>query len=152
MFDVYPVTTSHAAACGPASLKMLLDYYGGDVSLDDLIAECNVNLVGCTGKTLLHVGRAHCLDMKAFRMDADELIRQDRPAIVHWRHTHWCVCCGTNEKGNVVICNPSRGRYGIDPGSFAALYSGVAIFNGSPMDATQDYFGEHEPEPEYFDD
>ncbi len=65
-------------------------------------------------------------------MSADELIRQDRPAVIWWRYGHWCVFCGQDDQGRVVICNPDRGRYGIDPGSFASLYSGVALFNGEP--------------------
>lgn len=140
MYDVTPVTTGLSTACGAACMRMLLLYYGTDVDLDTLIDELNVRLIGCSGADLMRVGRAHGLDMTAWRMDADELIRQDRPAIVHWRYQHWVVFCGTDGSGNVVIANPSRGRYGIDAESFATLYSGVALFDGEPVDG-----GEPEP-------
>ena len=143
MFDVIPVTTDKTTACGPASLKMLLSYYGVDAPLETLIEECGANVYGCTGKDVCRVGRAHGLDMTAWNMDAAEVARQDRPAIIWWRHEHFCVCCGKNDKGDVVICNPSRGRYGIDAGSFASLYSGVAFFNGEPADLP-----EPDPEPD----
>lgn len=152
MFDVDIVTSKGDTDCGPACLKMLLGYYGVDVSLDDLIAECGVQISGCSGRDLLRVGRAHGLDMEAFRMDPDELIRQDRPAIVWWSYTHWVVMCGLDDHGNVIIANPSRGRFGIDQESFSKLYSGVAVFNGNPDELSNDFFGENEPEPEYFDD
>lgn len=133
MYDVPIVTTEHSAACGPACLKMLLGYYGTEVSMETLIQECNVRIGGCTGADLLRVGRDHGLDMTAWKMDAEEVIRQDRPSIIWWKYMHWCVCAGM-ENGDVVICNPSLGRYPIDAGSFKALYTGIAIFNGTPED------------------
>ena len=132
MYDVKLITSKADMDCGPASLAMLLDYYGTEVPLDDLIEECHVRIGGCTGKDLLQVGRAHGLDMTSWKMDADELIRQDRPGIVWWTYDHWLVMCGMNDKGDVVIANPSRGRYAIDTESFSKLYTGICLFNGEP--------------------
>lgn len=134
MYDVKPVNDRRSTVCGPVSLKMLLSYYNIDADLDTLIEECNIRVDGCTAADLLRVGRAHGLDqMVAFKMEAAELVRQDRPAIIWWRYHHFCVFCGTNDAGDVVICNPSSARYAIDFGTFAALYSGVALFNGEPV-------------------
>ena len=133
MFDVTPVTSPRQTDCGPTCLKMLLAYYGQDVPLDTLIKECGVTVSGCTGGDLMRVGRAHGLtSMVAYRMSADELIQQDRPAIIHWRFCHWCVFCGQDARGRVVICNPDRGRFGMGRSDFERLYSGVALFNGEP--------------------
>lgn len=132
MYDVTLVTSKTAVDCGPACMKMLLGYYGTDVPLDELIEECNTRIGGCTGKDMLRVGRNHGLDMTAFKMDASELIRQDRPGICWWCYNHWIVMCGMDDNGNVVIANPSRGRYGIDAESFSKLYTGIALFNGNP--------------------
>ena len=134
MYDVISVTSERPTDCGATCMKMLLAYYGQDVPLEQLIEECNTRLIGCTGKDLMDCGKSHDLDMLAFKMDADELIKQDRPAIIHWLHTHWCVFCGRDEAGNVVICNPDRGRYPLDTGTFKAMYSGIALFNGDPVD------------------
>lgn len=134
MFDVLPVTSEKELDCGPTCLKMLLSYYGEDVNLEDLIEECNTRFIGCSAKDLMRVGKAHGLDMKAYQMDAEETIRQDRPSIVWWKYSHWCVCCGMDEAGNVVICNPDRGRYRMSQGIFKSFYSGVALFNGEPSD------------------
>ena len=135
MFDVIPVTTDKMIACGPASLKMLLAYYGIDVPLETLIEECNTRIVGCTASDIMRVARAHGLtDIVCYQMDGDEVIRQDRPAIIWWRYTHFCVSCGRDDHGNAVICNPGRGRYPLDEESFCSFYSRVAIFNGEPHD------------------
>lgn len=141
MYDVKPITSPKPLDCGPTCLKMLLDYYGIDVPLEQLTEECNVTVTGCTGADLARVGRLHGLSMQPFSIDADELVRQDRPAIVNWRYNHWCVFAGRDGDGRVAICNPDRGRYRMSEGTFAALFTGlddhpgqgVAIFAGEPF-------------------
>lgn len=133
MFDVTPYTTDRETACGPTCLQMLLDYYGITVDQQTLIDECDVDVSGCSGADLLRVGRLHGLeDIRAYSMDAAELIQQDRPAIVWWKYSHWIVFAGRTDAGDIMICNPSSGRYPIDAGTFSALYSGVSLWNGEP--------------------
>lgn len=140
MYDVKPVTSAKQLDCGPTCLKMLLGWYGIDVPLDTLTEECGVGLTGCTGADLLRVGRAHGLDMTAWKMDAEEVARQDRPSIVWWKWNHFCVCCGMTEDGKVMVANPDRGRYRMTMETFNALYSGVALFDGEPFDVGSDAF------------
>lgn len=142
MFDVKPITSPKELDCGPTCLQMLLAYYGVEVDLDTLIEECRLGVVGCSAADLMRTGRLHGLDMQTFSIDPEELARQDRPCIVWWKYHHWCVCCGTDERGKVVVCNPDRGRFGMDPETFSKLATGleenpgqvVAIFNGEPAD------------------
>lgn len=134
MFDVIPVTSPKPTDCGATCMKMLLAYYGQDIDLNTLIRECNTRLIGCTGKDLLRVGRDHGLDMVAYKMDAEELVRQDRPAIVWWRYNHWVLFAGCDDEGKVVICNPDKGRYRMSFGTFKSFYTEVSIWNGEPHD------------------
>lgn len=157
MYDVKPVTTPHATACGPACLKMLLRYYGQDVDLDTLIRECGVTINGCSAADLIRVGRAHGLDnIHAYRITTlDSLLKQDRPGILWWEYTHFVVFCGLDDNGEPVICNPSSGRYPINAATLTRKFTdGIAICNGRPQNTidTEDYFGEHTPEPDYFDE
>lgn len=141
MFDVTLVTSIKQGACGPTCLRMMLLYYGIDVPLEQLTEECNVTVAGCTGADLLRVGRLHGLDMRSYSIDADELVLQDRPAIVNWKYGHWLVFAGRDDDGNVVVCNPSRGRYRMPKGLFKTYFTGlddhpgqgVAIFAGEPF-------------------
>lgn len=134
MFDVLPVTSPNPTDCGATCMKMLLAYYGVDVPPDDLIKECNTRIIGCTAKDLLRVGRAHGLDMKAFKMDPEELVRQDRPSIIWWKYSHFVVLCGQDDEGKVVICNPDLGRYRMSFATFASFFTEICLFNGEPSD------------------
>ena len=151
MFETEFVSQRRETCCGPASLKMLLGYYGVDVAFDALIEECHVSVDGCTAGDLLRVGKAHGLDMHAYSTSAEDVLRQDRPAILHWRGNHFLVYGGLNEQDEPVLYNPGRGVYAIDRGTFATLFSGIVLSSGRPADLPpEDYFGEHEPEPDYF--
>ena len=134
MFDVLPVTSPNPTDCGATCMKMILAYYGQDVPLDELIRECNTRIIGCTAKDLLRVGRAHGLDMKAFKMDAEELVRQDRPSIIWWKYSHFVVLCGQDDEGKVVICNSDLGRYRMSFATFASFFTEICLFNGEPHD------------------
>lgn len=132
MFDVKPITSKVEVDCGATCLQMLLDFYGISVDLKTLTKDCETNFTGCTAGGVKRAGEKHGLEIKAYNMSAEELIKQDRPAIIHWRANHFCVFCGVNEEGKVVICNPDRGRYGLPRKFFESFYCGVALFNGNP--------------------
>lgn len=139
MFDIKLTTVKHQTACGPASLKMLLDYYGIDVPLETLIDECGVSVNGCSMPTLKRVGIAHGLsDLSIWQEDPEDVLKQDRPGIVWWRYGHFLVFGGLNDKGEPVLFNSMRGRYAIDSGTFAVLATGVkdgtcvVLTNGEP--------------------
>ena len=152
MFEIPFTSQTRTTTCGPACLKMLLDYYGHDVAMDTLVEECHVSVDGCTATDLLRVGRANGLpSMAAYRTDAASVLRQDRPAILYWRGNHFLVYGGLNDKNEPVLYNPGRGRYAIDAESFSKLYSGIILSNGIPTDIPpEDYFGEHVVIPDYF--
>ena len=134
MYDVTPITSEHPTDCGATCLKMLLDYYGIDVSLDQLIIECNTRLIGCTAADVLRAGRLHGVEMHAYTTDLDGILKVDRPAIIWWKRKHFCVLCGVDEGGNIVIINPDRGRYRMSKSLFKCWYSGIALFIGEPVD------------------
>lgn len=143
MFDVVPVTSQKNLDCGATCLKMLLDYYGIPVELDALISECNVGLRGCTVADLRRVGNAHGLDIIIFDDRSnpslvDGTLRYDRPAIVWWKYSHFCVYCGLDENGDAVICNPDRGRFSVSVGSFRSMYSGINLTNGWPEELQEE--------------
>lgn len=134
MYDVKPITSDRPTDCGATCLKMLLDYYGIDVPLDQLIKDCNTRLIGCTAADVLRAGRLHGVEMHAYKTDLNGILKVDRPAIIWWKRKHFCVLCGIDEGGNIVIINPDRGRYRMSKSLFGAWYSGIAIFSGEPED------------------
>ena len=148
MFDIKPITSLKPTDCGATCLQMLLAYYDIDVDLDTLIKDCNTGINGCTAGDIMRAGRKYGLDMKAWKDIKGEdqapeeastisvdLFKQDRPSIIWWKYRHFCVLCGLDESGQVVICNPDRGRYRMSKGIFNSFYSGISLTNGIPEEA-----------------
>lgn len=135
MFDVEPIMSKQASDCGSVCLSMLLTYYNIEINPDIVYKQCNVSAAnGCTAKDILKCGRDYGLDMKAFKMDAEDVIIQDRPSIVWCDNDHMCICGGVDPSGRVVVCDPTYGRHLVKKQTFKNHYSGVALFNGEPAD------------------
>lgn len=132
MFDIKPITSPIQLDCGPTCLQMLLSYYGIESKLEDLNNKCNIDLIGCTAKDLQKIGNEYGLDIKAYEMSMEELLEQDRPAIIWWKRNHFCIFCGLDEDNRIMIINPDRGLYAIPKPTFKTYYSGVSLFNGEP--------------------
>lgn len=144
-FDVKFTKSKGAPDCGAACMVSLLAYYGVEVTLEDMIKDCNVTTSGCTGKDMMVAGRKYGLDMRAWKElgageDAPEgamtidvaITKQDRPSIVWWKYNHFVVCCGTDENRRVKLMNPARGTYTVSADLFKSFYSDVSFTNGIP--------------------
>lgn len=132
MFNVPAYTSKRPTDCAATCLKMLLSYYGEENELIDLIKEIKTGIAGASARQVFLAMRNHGLEPHAYKIDAEEVIHQDRPSICWWEYNHFVICCGLNENGDVVICNPDRGRFPIDVGTFKCKFSDFAIFNGEP--------------------
>lgn len=103
--------------CGPAALKMVLDYYGIEKSEKEL-----ARLSGCTrtkgtrGENLLKASKK--LGLKGFIKDFSEIndirkyLKEKLPVIVDWFSTdegHYSVVIGIDQK-NVYLQDPELGH------------------------------------------
>lgn len=152
MYDVKVTTSKASSDCGAACMVSFLAYYGIDITLEEARKECNTRISGCTGKDLLTCGRKHGLDMRAWKELEDgetpetpdavinhaEILKMDRPGICWWKFNHWIIFCGVDDRGKVIIMNPTRGRYSISESLFKAFYSGVLITNGEPQELLEE--------------
>ena len=139
VFNVNVVTSKHPLDCGATCLKMLLSYYNIEADLDVLRRQLNTRLIGCTVKDLIDVGKIYGLDLKAYgntkeSMPVDDIFKQNRPAIIHWLYSHFCIYCGIDEDGKVVVINPDRGRLKVSKGTFRSFFSCTSVWNGVPHD------------------
>lgn len=132
MFDVEVITSLKPTDCGATCLQMLLKYYGIESDLDTLIEETKTGIIGCTMADLGKVGRKYGLDTKYYQTDAEDVATFDRPSIIWWKYNHYCICCGLDEDGKVVIINPDCGMYRMSMGTFASFFTDYVMTNGEP--------------------
>lgn len=131
MYYIKPIMSQDPYDCGLCSIKMLLAFYG-----KEYMPFCGLERdpEGTTAKAIMSCGEKHGLDMRAYRASAEDVILQDRPAIILWDYIHWCVYCGKGRGKRVYICDSLIGRYVITESAFTEHFSGIEITNGEPHD------------------
>ena len=100
--------------CGPASLKMILDYYGVSVSEEDLAKVCGASKEkGTSIKGLIkgakHFGFSVFLKEKSTLGDLKYFIKKKIPVIVDWfaeDDGHYSIVVDINKK-EVVLMDPA---------------------------------------------
>ena len=118
--------TLNAGMCGPASLKMVLDYYGLNKSEKELAERCNVDSdLGADAKAIKNVAQelgfhVHIKNNSSFD-DIAKWLKKDVPVIVDWftrgrtdytdadvSDGHYSVVCGLDEE-NIYLQDPEIG-------------------------------------------
>jgi ABC-type bacteriocin/lantibiotic exporter with double-glycine peptidase domain len=104
--------------CGAASLTMVLRYWGGEVTHDEVARELlEPELHGIPGSRLAEFARARGFEALAYKGDLFQLqdfVGKGRPLIVAWGlgrdRFHNVVVVGVEAEGGAVIVNdPARG-------------------------------------------
>lgn len=103
--------------CGPASLKMVLAYYGVEESEKKLGELCHTTLRrGTTWQSLVRVAKRYGLgaEMKrrASLRDIENSIKKGAPVIVNWfsvNEGHWSVIIGIDSV-NIYMLDPEIGK------------------------------------------
>lgn len=118
--------TLHAGMCGPASLKIVLDYYGVNKSEQELATLTNTTVLGTNAENIAHA--AESLGFKAViknessLSDIEEWLGKKVPVIVSWftrgrldysdsevADGHYSVVAGL-DSGHIYLQDPETGN------------------------------------------
>lgn len=96
--------------CGPASLKMVVKYYGKYVSLQKLRDLCGITREGVSLKDISTGAEAVGLRSLAVRCTLEDIVeRVPLPAIVFWNGNHFVVVYKTSRK-HVYVADSMKGH------------------------------------------
>lgn len=115
-----------AAECGPASLAMILAYYGRWISLDELRDRCDVSRDGSTALNLLKVARQLGLEAGGCKCQPEELKKMELPVVVFWNLNHFLVVEGF-QGDRVFLNDPASGPRSVSFKDFDESFTGVAL-------------------------
>lgn len=99
-----------AAECGPACLKMISDFYGGDYNLETLNVLCKMDMdKGTSLGSIFEASETIGLHSLAVSTDAETLYKEvPYPALLHWDGNHFVVIYDVS-KDSVWLADPAIG-------------------------------------------
>lgn len=113
--------------CGPASLAMIMGYYGVNIPLEELRMEAGVSRNGSNARNLCTAAEKYGFKADGFRRDATKLIKKGIfPCICHWDFVHFLVVEGY-KNGRFYINCPMKGKYTISVKEFEKHFTGVEL-------------------------
>lgn len=124
------------AGGGAACLRMILAYYGLNVSLEELKLDWSEEK-GCNAGSLLRAAKDYGLDTHGYERDADELLQQEMPCIIHWDLNNYrtffvlegyeTVRIGNRRKLFFRVNDPANGRLRLSMNEFIQGYTKVVL-------------------------
>ena len=114
------------ADCGPASLAIVLEYFGRHVPLDELHEACGVGRDGVNALTLVQVAEHYGLRARGVKTELDDLRYLPTGTVMFWSMSHFVVLEAASRRG-VTIVDPALGRRTVRWNDADREYSGTAI-------------------------
>lgn len=124
------VMQMEAVECGAASLCMILAYYGKWLPLDKVREDCDVSRDGTNARNLIRAARNYGLEASGCKMDMSDILKAEKPCIIHWDFRHFVVLCGF-KRGYALINDPARGHISVSMQEFNRSFTGI-VLNFSP--------------------
>jgi ATP-binding cassette subfamily B protein len=126
-YDFFPSTSQNQPNnCGAACLKMICDYYGNFMSLEDMDSITKTDETGASFNDLYRASPALNLKAERLEMNYDELLDLDQfPLIANWNDNHFVVVYDANDS-LVWVADPALGlcNYGRTDFCYKWMFSG----------------------------
>ncbi|MFZ0043589.1 MAG: cyclic nucleotide-binding domain-containing protein, partial [Solirubrobacteraceae bacterium] len=111
--------------CGAASIAMVCNFFGQDVSMTAIRQAVGTGTEGTTLRGLIRGGEEMGLAMRAVKSSPSRLDSLALPAIIHWDANHWIVLYAV-EGDRLRIADPGRGLRTVSRAELAEKWSGYA--------------------------
>ncbi len=120
------VLQMNATECGAACLAMILAYHGRPTNLSEIRDRFGIGRDGVKARSIVNVGRASGLRVRAFSVELSQLGQVPLPAIIHWNFNHFVVL-ERWAAGRATIVDPAGGRRVVPAQEVRKSFTGVAL-------------------------
>ena len=124
------------ADCGAASLAMICQHFGRDVSLARIRRLVHTSLDGTSLRAIAAAAAELGLAARTVKTSDRHLAQMPLPAIVHWEGNHWVVLYDVSAT-HVRIADPATGRRRMRREDFTHAWTGYAALFDYTIDFEQ---------------
>ncbi|MEM9917968.1 MAG: peptidase domain-containing ABC transporter [Bacteroidota bacterium] len=120
LFDRFPFYNQHDSSdCGPACLKMILEYYGKKYDLSELREHCKLTKLGVSLADLERVSQELGFKVASVKVPLEDLkAKAILPAVLFWDTNHFVVLYKI-KKGKFYIADPAYGKVKVEEAQLA---------------------------------
>lgn len=118
---------SQITECGLTCVAMIIKYYMGNVSINQLRQIFETGRDGCTIKQLNQLLHKFNMETKLYKIPAENIKCIKLPCILFWENSHF-VILERIKKDKFYIVDPAMGRNKISLEMFSKSYSGISIY------------------------
>jgi ATP-binding cassette subfamily B protein len=116
--------------CGVASLAMICNYYGKNISIKKLSSICPASSEGVSLLAIKSTAEKIGFEAIAGRMSLDDLIKNGGPFILYWNQNHFVVLYKISNDGKkFYIADPGKGHIVYDVNDFVKCWIGLSSYN-----------------------
>ena len=120
------ILQTEAAECGLACLAMVAGYYGLDIDLPSLRRRASLSLKGASLRRVIEIAGQLDLDSRPLSIELEDLLRLQRPYILHWDLKHFVVLKQADSRG-IVIHDPAHGVCRLSLAEASKHFTGVVL-------------------------
>ena len=128
MYKINEIIQEEISDCGICCLKCIINYYGGNISLESLRFKTNTDETGTNAYELINASEK--LGFNALGKKVDKLDIKDLPAIVHLKldnNFYHFVVVYKIKNNQVYMMDPSVGKRKITLNDFYKIFTGVIL-------------------------
>ena len=120
------VLQSNAVECGAATLSMICQYHGINVSLEDVADVLRPGRGGTSATDIYKAAGYFGLEVEAYSIEPSALDALKMPALVHWEFNHFVILEKWSD-AKATIVDPAYGRKSMSAEAFSKGFTGVIL-------------------------
>lgn len=117
---------TESSECGLACISMLASYFGQRIGIRELREIYKLSTAGASIKDLMAATKRIGLRCRPLKVELDDLIHLELPAILHWDLDHFVVLQKISNRG-LVVHDPAVGVRNYSKSEIGIHFTGVAI-------------------------
>lgn len=112
--------------CGAACVCMILNYFGMDLTLEDICFKHPVKETGINAGDIVRMANSYGFQVRGYHRELNQITDIPTPAVLHWNYNHFIVL-ESFDKNYFYINDPAVGRIRIGPEVMNRSFTGVVL-------------------------
>ncbi|MDD8018324.1 MAG: cysteine peptidase family C39 domain-containing protein [Bacteroidota bacterium] len=117
--------------CGPSALKMIFDFYGFSVPIEEIEKNVELTEKGSSMLALKKMAESKGLKAEGWRLSPEDFMKQHFPILLFVHHNHYIIV-DSAKSNDVFIRDPAIGKLKISKTKLINIWNGETLIFYNP--------------------